>query len=652
MFRLLQITSLIFALGIVPCAAQKISFDGLFNNQEAAFAGRLNAGEVSTDPAQWDDETRKEFFANMPAEYHQQYLDAYAKLREANGEYWKTRGELFTVIHPLTKREVEKPLEGYEAKRQLYLSDIFSHSKPEERQRAIDDLDRQIKQAKEMLTSDYYNMRVAELTRSSKASYLSSNHYAFNQYPEWRDPDKQTEYWQTLVEETIYLYGIMTEDFFQQAEKQKQQTADYRQRIDTMTFEDLKQSGYTHPSGVNNFYFGSIHPLTDAQKERILNDEPLFATVSTGHFDTFSFPRFPTQEVLTEARNAEREPWRIDATPELSKLAIDQAEVDRWDGSLSLHPFIRTIAERCEGIDVKRLQTPIDLGSVIRKDASKTLSNTHPALMAVIQGEKDIVFSARRVSQAEAEAIVMLRYEKMKPLPALPGMKEEQENSTPENIKVDASALAALEDELVTVPFAKDAFVFLQNRHNPVRSLTLEQYQGIFSGKYQKQHSDSVFIDQENFGIRSNQYQSWKEVGGFGGIIKPFIRNPESGSEEIMQTLVMKGVPVHKDFQPVRLGGMSFVFDALESNPTGIAYSIYHYDRYMVFNANTRVMAVDGVFPNAETIASGKYPLVYECVLVHRKQPGEKVERFVKWLLSDEGQKLVRSVGYVPIRNF
>ena len=46
----------------------------------------------------------------------------------------------------------------------------------------------------------------------------------------------------------------------------------------------------------------------------------------------------------------------------------------------------------------------------------------------------------------------------------------------------------------------------------------------------------------------------------------------------------------------------------------------------------------------------GEYPLVYKTVLVHRKEPGEKVERFVQWLLSEEGQRLVRSVGYVPIR--
>jgi phosphate transport system substrate-binding protein len=313
-----------------------------------------------------------------------------------------------------------------------------------------------------------------------------------------------------------------------------------------------------------------------------------------------------------EARDAERQPWKIDATPELSKLGIAQAEVDRWDGSLSLHPFILSIAVRCEGIDTKNLKPSVfDRGWTIVPKGS-TLSNTHPGILAVIKGEKDVSFSTRRLSQAEID----------------------------EAKKLDV--------EIVQVPFAKDAFVFLQNRQNPVRNLTLEQYQSIFSGGYQKQQPRppaNVW-----YAIGGGLYQSWKDVGGFGGDIVPLTRNSESGSGELIQTLVMKGIEVHEEFKPKQLNLMGEVFVELENTTGSIAYSIYHYDRYMVFNADTRVMGVNGVFPNAETIASGKYPLVYECVLVHRKQPGEKVERFVKWLLSEEGQKLVRSVGYVPIK--
>jgi phosphate transport system substrate-binding protein len=321
------------------------------------------------------------------------------------------------------------------------------------------------------------------------------------------------------------------------------------------------------------------------------------------------YPQFAEIEFLKEARNAEREPWKIDATPELVKLGINQAEVNRWDGSTSLHPVIHAIAKRCEGVDAAALQTTINYDyrfgfamNTVR--TGKTLSNTHPALLLVIQGKKDVTFSTRRLSQKE----------------------------------LDAAEKAGV--ELVQIPFAKDAFVFLQNRQNPLRNLTLEQYQDIFSGKFLKER-------QEMWGV--HKFQTWKDVGGFGGDIVPFTRDEDSGSEELMQALVMQGVPISRQLSWKMLDSMSAVYPELARDPGAIAYTVYHYDRYMVFCPYTRVMGVNGIFPNAETIASGKYPLVYECVLVHRKDPGEKVERFVQWLLSDEGQRLVRSVGYVPM---
>ena len=558
-------------------------------------AQRLYDGELSTDPAQWDDEIRKEFFANMPPEYHQRYLDTYTKLREATHAYWRTRAELFRVIHLVFDKHAEELQ----------------------------------KQGEYKYTLTSYGNEAAKQSQEYTARYLYRTWGEFLQYPEWRDPDKQTEYWKTLAEETLFLYSKTTEELLKMTEVQKQQADELRQRIDTMALEDLPR-WLSHPNfflNTSGFSARIALPLTDEQKLRILNDEPLFRTKLVSHYGS-EVLRFQSHEFLKESRDAEREPWKIDATPELAKLGITQAEVDRWDGSLSLHPLIRTIAEWCEGIDTTHLQTNISrtsmmIGFMPMGEPGKTLSNTHPALMAVINGEKNITFSARRIAQAEIDALASQNEQKWRQLPLLPTGVEV-------HLKPDAlrTAAEAIKDELVEVPFAKDAFIFLQNRFNPARDLTLEQYQSIFSGKS----------------------TSWKDVGGFGGDIVPFIRNVESGSEELMQTLVMKDIPVHENFKPQRLNSMSVVFDELTNIPLSIAYSIYHYDRYMVFNPNTRVMAVNGMLPNAETIASGEYPLVYECVLVHRKNPGERVERFVQWLLSDEGQRLVRSVGYVPIK--
>ena len=591
MLRFLQrfgVLPLVLATGILSAETPEV-------RKPTTFGERVQVGLISTDPVQWDAETRKEFFGNMPPEYHQQYLDAYAKLREANGEYWRTRAELFGVLHPLFKEEtkdIEKDIpdatpETIEKEREKALAknDPF----------ALAEFEYGLKQYQGLkaLAKGDYSVSAEHRRDVYDAIYLYTNWYEFHQYPEWHDPEKQTEYWKALGEDNFFLYPIVIESFRQKTEKHKKQTEEFRQRIDAMTVEDLPEGELWGINGFQFCLFTDTVPLNDEQKLRVINDESLFTCTAMNWPFTSSFaPTFAANEFLEEARNAEREAWKIDATPELSKLAIDQAEVARWDGSLSLHPFIRSIAERCEGINIESLQTTIDHGSMVAVRASITLSNTHPAILALLRGEKDVVFSARRLSRMEQDSAKIM------------------------------------DVELVTIPFAKDAFVFLQNRHNPVRDLTLKQYQGVFSGKY----------------------RHWKDVGGFGGDIKPFIRNENSGSEELMQSLVMWNTPVHEDFKPKKLSGMSLVFEELENAPGGIAYSIYHYDRYMVFNAHTRVMAVDGVFPNAETIASGKYPLVYECVLLHRKNPGEKVERFVEWLLSEEGQRLVRSIGYVPIK--
>ena len=542
---------------------------------------RLTTGQLSLDPAQWDDADRKEFFGNMPAEYHSKYLESYATLREVISEYWKTRAALYTVTFP----SVTTYWDGQATIRQM---------------------------------GDVYAADAEKYARGRMILHLQGLMSKFQHYPAMLDPDKQVEYWDALAQETLFLCDKITDALQQRIEEYKKlldnPPARNDQSIPRHIFPPAISEEY------NSFRRGGtirhiVFPLTDEQKSRLLHDEPLLLGKTA--FDFWNpdyFPQFAETAFLKETRDAEREPWKVTATPELSKLGISQAEVDRWDGSLSLHPVIRAIAERCAGVNATGLQTTIDHGSLGARHGigvvttGRTLSNTHPALMALISGRKDVVFSTRRLSQTEK----------------------------------DAAEKAGI--ELVEVPFAKDAFVLLQNRRNPVRNLTLEQYQDIYSGKFLRERPRQFGKNVINF-----KSQSWEDVGGFDGDLIPFTRNENSGSEELMQMLVMQGIPIPSLLSWKALDGMSVVYIELAETPGGIAYTVYFYDRYMVFSPYTRIMGVNGVFPNADTIASGEYPLVYECVLVHRKNLGERVERFIEWLLSEEGQRLVRSVGYVPM---
>ncbi|MDR1384921.1 MAG: substrate-binding domain-containing protein [Planctomycetaceae bacterium] len=98
-------------------------------------------------------------------------------------------------------------------------------------------------------------------------------------------------------------------------------------------------------------------------------------------------------------------------------------------------------------------------------------------------------------------------------------------------------------------------------------------------------------------------------------------------------------------------GGMGLVFSSLQHSHSAIGYSVYHYEHFMLRVLETRVLAIDGVFPNYETIRTKKYPLVYEVYVVTRKGIADdsSAAKLRDWLLSDDGQRAIRESGYVPI---
>ncbi|MDR2757286.1 MAG: substrate-binding domain-containing protein [Planctomycetaceae bacterium] len=238
----------------------------------------------------------------------------------------------------------------------------------------------------------------------------------------------------------------------------------------------------------------------------------------------------------------------------------------------------------------------------------------------------------------------------------------------------EKKAMEHAEVELDIYPIALDGFVFVINRKNPVESLTLEQIQSIYASPQQK---------------------LWKDFGGKENrIIQPYERNRNSGSRELMDVLVvtpeslqkyseaesdpnnttnvlseplrqaveitMPDIPIKRADESFRnnrqvLGlsgfGMGMVLSGVQQNQNAIGYSVYHYEHFMLRVLETRVLAVNRVFPNYENIRTKKYPLVYEIYVVTRKgiaadSPAAKLR---DWLLSDDGQRAVRESGYVPI---
>ena len=199
--------------------------------------------------------------------------------------------------------------------------------------------------------------------------------------------------------------------------------------------------------------------------------------------------------------------------------------------------------------------------------------------------------------------------------------------------KAHLEEITKLGDEFVLTQIGSEAFVFFTNVKNPVESLTMKEIQDIYSG----------------------EITSWKEVGGRNRKITPYQRPENSGSQTIMQNWVMKDIEMQPPTTETYAGGMGEIIDKVSSyqNSTGsIGYSFMYYSSEMVKNNQIKYISVDGVKPTQETIINNTYPFTVPVYAVHLKSnKNENIEKFVSWILSEEGQSLVQKTGYTSNLN-
>lgn len=62
-----------------------------------------------------------------------------------------------------------------------------------------------------------------------------------------------------------------------------------------------------------------------------------------------------------------------------------------------------------------------------------------------------------------------------------------------------------------------------------------------------------------------------------------------------------------------------------------------------------KALSIDAVEPSGEQIKEGNYPLARPFLLAIPEQPTEQTADFLSFLLSSQGQELVRQAGYVPV---
>ena len=186
--------------------------------------------------------------------------------------------------------------------------------------------------------------------------------------------------------------------------------------------------------------------------------------------------------------------------------------------------------------------------------------------------------------------------------------------------------------EWLREPFATDAFVFVVNENNPVDSITVEQARKIYTG----------------------EITNWRELGGEDRPITALQRNEGAGSQTLMEKLVMQGEPMMEapqDYIVATMGQLMTAVKSYDGSADAIGYSVYYYAEEMKMARGLKLLRLEGVEPNPDTIRSEEYPLVNpKYVVIPANAPEDAPNRLLyDWLLSTGGQRMIAAEGYVSV---
>src|SRR5699024_384687 len=186
------------------------------------------------------------------------------------------------------------------------------------------------------------------------------------------------------------------------------------------------------------------------------------------------------------------------------------------------------------------------------------------------------------------------------------------------------------EIELKLTPIGKEAVVFFVNPKNKIKNLSMTEIKQIYSG----------------------EITNWKDVGGKNKPIEAYQREENSGSQTAMQQF-MGDTPLMDPLEENTISLMGGIIDEVadyKNSKKAIGYTFRYYSTTMIGEHNIRLLNVDGVSPTIEHIQDGSYPITSEFYIVTAGSSNPNLEPFIEWVLSDEGQNLVKQSGYVPIK--
>ncbi len=177
----------------------------------------------------------------------------------------------------------------------------------------------------------------------------------------------------------------------------------------------------------------------------------------------------------------------------------------------------------------------------------------------------------------------------------------------------------------VEIPCAKDGITIFLHSSNQVQELTLQQLSDIYKGKI----------------------TNWKSLGGVDAPITLYGRENSSGTYVFFKDNVVKGDYVSSC---QTLPGTAAVVNAVRKDKNGIGYGGAAYAEGVKHCKVKKDATGTAYLPTADNVKTNLYPISRYLYMYMRNRPTGEVKKYIDWILSPEGQKIITEVGYFPVK--
>jgi phosphate transport system substrate-binding protein len=176
--------------------------------------------------------------------------------------------------------------------------------------------------------------------------------------------------------------------------------------------------------------------------------------------------------------------------------------------------------------------------------------------------------------------------------------------------------------DLVTHAIAKDGVAIVVHPSNQVSDLTMEQLQGIYTGKI----------------------TNWKDLGGEDAEIMVVSREEGSGTRDCFEASVLKPIKTEVADCAIIQNSNGQMRTTVAGNEYGIGFLSLGF-----VNSDIKAVGLDGTDPTIENIRSGDYAISRTLWMITKGEPDPDEQVFLDFVLSEDGQNIVSEVHFIPV---